>query len=148
MKQLHKVWLLSSHIRFLLIRAFTLLACIRLGLWLLSFRQLNSLIQRVINQDSSKQPSSAISIDDVIWAIETATHYLPGQPKCLARALATQLLLQRYGYRSDLRIGVAINEMGVFTAHAWIERNGQVLIGGGRNLSAFTPLPSFDCIPN
>lgn len=144
MKQLRKFFDLSFQLRILTCKAFTLLSLIRLGLWLVPFRQLNALTQQAITRANQQKPSGAISVSDVIWAVETATHYLPGKAKCLARALTTQILLKHYGYDSDLRIGVAKSEMNGFVAHAWIERDGKVLIGADYDLSSLTLLPSLD----
>lgn len=54
---------------------------------------------------------------------------MPGGRNCLARALAAELMLGRYGYSSQLKIGVAKTPSGEFEAHAWLESEGRVLIG-------------------
>jgi hypothetical protein len=59
---------------------------------------------------------------------------------CLTQALAAQVLLARSGDQSDLRIGVTRDSNGKFLAHAWLERQGAVLIGGDGS-SDFTPMP-------
>ncbi|NET54236.1 MAG: lasso peptide biosynthesis B2 protein, partial [Merismopedia sp. SIO2A8] len=64
--------------------------------------------------------------------------------KCLARALTTQVFMSRQGYSPQLRIGVAKGEGGQLEAHAWVESQGQVVIGYLGNLSYFTPLPSLE----
>lgn len=145
MNKLHKFIVLPYRERILLVQAFVLLALIRLGLGIIPFRWLKALVQWVIAQESRHEASNFISIDQVNQAIRTATYYLPGQAKCLAQALVTQILLKQYGYDCDLLIGVAKNEQKGLTAHAWIERNGQILIGGNaNNLSSFTTLFSIN----
>ncbi|PSP11168.1 MAG: hypothetical protein BRC56_00960, partial [Cyanobacteria bacterium SW_9_47_5] len=42
----------------------------------------------------------------IVWAVNASSYYLPGRVKCLARALATQILLSRCGYPSHLRFGI------------------------------------------
>jgi hypothetical protein len=64
--------------------------------------------------------------------------------KCLARALATQILLSRCGYPSHLRFGIVKEKEGHLQAHAWVESQGEVVMGDLRNLSEFTPLPSLE----
>ncbi|MBE2262957.1 MAG: lasso peptide biosynthesis B2 protein [Burkholderiaceae bacterium] len=49
---------------------------------------------------------------------------------CLRQALLLQVLLARQGMDSQLRIGVRNSPDEGFGAHAWVERDGQVLIGG------------------
>ena len=144
MEQLYKYFSLSSQVRILLSQAFLLLGFIHVGLWLFPFRYLDLFVKWAIANSVNQKQLSAVTEETIIWAIETATSYLPGQPKCLARALATKVLLHRYGYTCDLRIGVTKSSSLGLTAHAWIERDGHVLIGGGRDLSSFTLLPSRD----
>src|SRR5690606_21028653 len=50
---------------------------------------------------------------------------------CLVEALAAQMLLARHGVHSTLRIGVEMDGEE-FGAHAWVEVNGQVVVGGRR----------------
>lgn len=78
----------------------------------------------------------------IAWAVQAASRYVP-DAACLVQALAAQVLLARNGYQSDLRIGVAL-EQGVLQAHAWVESQGKVLIGGGPVLDHLTPLATFD----
>lgn len=48
---------------------------------------------------------------------------------CLRQALALRYFLLRSGIESDIRIGVRGGSKE-FAAHAWVEKNGTVLIGG------------------
>jgi hypothetical protein len=69
-------------------------------------------------------------IDHVVWAVRTAgRHLFPARP-CLPQALAARFLLSRLGVATDLRIGVRKPETDVLQAHAWVEADGEVLIGG------------------
>lgn len=49
---------------------------------------------------------------------------------CLRQALLLEVLLARKGIASKLKIGVRPGESGGVDAHAWVERDGRVLIGG------------------
>ncbi len=69
---------------------------------------------------------------------------MPGQVKCLARALTTQVIIRRQGYTPDLRIGVAKDEANRLEAHAWLELQGYVVIGLLPDLNRFVPMPSFN----
>ena len=129
-----------------LLMTFILLATIRLGLWLLPFQ---TLLQGLEKLGRSASPSLSISppfsISHIVWRVNVSSRYLPGV-KCLARALATQVLLTRYGYSSELQIGVAKSEQGELEAHAWVEYQGKVIIGGLSTLSRFVPLPRLNLI--
>ncbi|WP_251979821.1 lasso peptide biosynthesis B2 protein [Salinibacter ruber] len=55
----------------------------------------------------------------------------PSQRPCLTQALVLQYLLLRRGDdAAELHIGVRKDEDTGLQAHAWVERSGQVLIGG------------------
>lgn len=123
-----------------------LLAAIRLGLWLLPFQTLLQSLEKLGRSASpSLSVSPSLSISHIVWRVNVSSRYLPGV-KCLARALATQLLLNRCGYSSELQIGVAKSEQGELEAHAWVEYQGKVIIGGLSTLSRFVPLPRLNLI--
>jgi hypothetical protein len=143
MKLLYKFLQLKECDRQLLLITFTLLGTIRLGLWLLPFRTWRRLLSRIMQPKSKLQGANPASINQVVWAVSVASHYMPGGVKCLARALATQVLLSQQGHTADLYIGVAKGEEKQLEAHAWVESQGQVVIGDLSNLSSFTPLPAF-----
>lgn len=140
MGQLRKFLGLSAGDRYFLIETLILLAGIRLGLWLLRFGTLLKLLNKI---SQPRQISRRISISKIVWAVNAATRYVPGA-KCLARALATQVLMNRYGYSPELRIGVTKNQTGKLEAHAWIEYQGLVIIGNLQDLSRYMPLPSLE----
>ncbi|AFZ26451.1 hypothetical protein Cylst_4359 [Cylindrospermum stagnale PCC 7417] len=142
MNNLSKLLGLDSQKRQLLISTFVLLLLVRLGLFLLSFKTLQKLLSSISNAKPKCQEKHHISIDKIIWAVEVSSHYMPGV-KCLARALTCQFFMSRHGYTSNLCIGVAKGEQGELKAHAWLENQGQVVIGNVTNLSNFSQLASF-----
>jgi hypothetical protein len=66
-------------------------------------------------------------VERIVWAARTAARWTPAAT-CLSSALALQQLLCAHGHQSELHIGVA-RTAGDFAAHAWVEREGRVLIG-------------------
>jgi hypothetical protein len=68
-------------------------------------------------------------VDRVSWAVRAASRFVPGASNCLVRALATQALLGKYGYGSELQIGVRKAGDGGLAAHAWLESGGAIVIG-------------------
>lgn len=115
---------------------------VRLGLWLLSFKTLHQLLLRLSNAKLKYQEKHHISIETIIWAVEVSSHYMLGV-KCLARALTCQVFMSRHGYTSNLCIGVAKGQEGELKAHAWLENQGQVVIGDVADLPNFSQLASF-----
>lgn len=84
--------------------------------------------------------TGAPTVDRLVWAVDVASRTVPVETTCLPRALTGGALLARYGYASTLRIGVR-REGGEFAAHAWVERDGRVVLGNLPDLDTFVPLP-------
>jgi Transglutaminase-like superfamily len=140
MEHLRKFLRLPNSERRLLIEAALLLEAIKLGMRLLPFRTLRGILARVANVPARLlRPADFIPSDRVAWAVEAASRHTPRVKSCLAQALATQVLLTRRGYPSLLHIGVTKGERGQLRAHAWVESEGRILIGGS-GLERFTPL--------
>lgn len=59
---------------------------------------------------------------------------------CLIQAIAAQNVLADHGYASALKIGVSADASGEFAAHAWLEQDGRVLIGGANSPSSYAVL--------
>lgn len=127
--------------RGLLLKAWILLAMVRLGLLLIPFRAMHRLVSRVkTGKAVPEKPGERLSVQ-VALAVQGASRYLPGKTTCLPQALVAALMLKRLGSTAHLRIGVARGEGGEFQAHAWVEDQGQVVIGMLQDLSRFTPFP-------
>ena len=75
----------------------------------------------------------------VIWAIEATGRWRVGGSSCLARALAAELLLPPVDRPLTVVIGVTSPVDGHLKSHAWIERDGRVLIGGGESRREYFP---------
>lgn len=142
MKQVSKLIKLTKAKRRILIQAYLLLISIRLGLWLLPFQKIMQITTRLSQAPLQSFTSQPQKLEQIIWAINASSRYMPGNVKCLARALAGQILLSRNGYAPQLRIGVAKGDRGQLEAHAWVEANGKVVIGNLQDLPRFTTLPS------
>lgn len=146
MKTLFKSCQIKIGNRYLLLKTLVLLNGIRLGLWLLPFQWVLKLTANdaVVNAVQPAKPRP--SVGKIVWLVNEATRYSPGEAKCLARALVTKMLLTQFGYAPDLKIGVAKGQGTGLQAHAWLEYRGQVIIGHLNDLSRFIPLPSLNSI--
>jgi hypothetical protein len=143
MQLLGKFLRLTTAERGLLVKAALLLEAIKLGMRLLPFRT----VQRLLDQAAeavSVRPRHAdrLSVEKIAWAVETASRRTPGVKTCLAQAMTAQVLLARNGHPSLLRIGVAKGEREQFRAHAWLESQGKVVVGGS-HVGRYTPLVAF-----
>jgi hypothetical protein len=139
MKRLRKFFSLTLSEQYLFLHALFLLGVIRLGLKLLPFHTLRGLVARVSRVNTEVQSVEQAYIDKIVWAVTVASPYL--RAVCLPQALATQVLLARYGYPTQLRIGFTRSKGGQMSAHAWVENQGQVVIGGAGNMARYIPVP-------
>jgi hypothetical protein len=106
-----------------LLIAWAVLWSMRIRLWLLPYPS----VKNIVSTMKARQKEGKPSVEDIVQSVETASQYVIAA-SCLTKALAAKMLLARNGYDSTLRIGV--NSCNGFAAHAWIERNGEIILGG------------------
>lgn len=116
--------------RFLILKAIPLLTIIRLGLFFIPLKTYLRLITGLAERSPRKPSPYAQSVDVEMWALESVGKYILGDAPCLTQSLAAQWVLTRYKLPSELCIGVAKDDQGKFVAHAWVECDGRVVIGG------------------
>jgi len=115
----------------LLLYAGTLTAGVRAGLSISSL----SLVTRTLRHVATNLPRESAATPQYRMRAAWVAHavgkrLLPNRP-CLTQALVLQYLLLRRGEDSaQLHIGVTKGEDEHLQAHAWVERDGRVLIGG------------------
>ena len=108
----------------------------------LPFKTVHRLANRLIPKHERSIADDSGEIDRVIWAVQAASHYVP-RATCLPQALATQVMLGRRGYTSQLHIGFMQDDTGRLKGHAWVERQGHILIGD-IGVAQFTLLTSLE----
>jgi len=144
MERLHNFCRLPSSNQHLLIQSALLLSIVRIGLWLLPFQTLRCLLAHISRTPQAPvQEGGHAGIQQIVWAVALTSRYMPAAT-CLTQALATQVLLKRRGHPACLRIGVARSDAGAFQAHAWVECQGKIVIGGIQARARYTPLPPLD----
>jgi hypothetical protein len=110
------------------------LATVRIALCLLPFHR----VMRLFRISGVRRPvHGGCTPQQVAWAVRLASRYLPGAT-CLPRALTTQFLLNRHGHPSRLCVGVSSAQK--FEAHAWVECDGIVVVGGTEKLDRFASI--------
>jgi Transglutaminase-like superfamily len=115
--------------RYLLVQAALLVVLIRIGLWLLPFRTVRRLLPRRRSTLPARPGGDPSSIDRVAGAVTRVSRCVPAAT-CLTQALAALVLLRRRGIPCRLHIGVAKDRRGRLIAHAWVESQGRIVIGG------------------
>jgi UDP-GlcNAc:undecaprenyl-phosphate GlcNAc-1-phosphate transferase len=110
------------------VAAAVLMRTMKLALMVIRMRTL----ARVIEAARSRRPvrDNASCGERVAWAIDAAGCQMRTPGLCLIKALAAQTMLSFFGCAAELCIGVRRAERGNYTAHAWLMRNGEVLVGG------------------
>jgi hypothetical protein len=136
MRQARKFLALSWRERWLLARAVVMVGSMRLALWLLPYRILAPLLERLAS--AARPARRPQDVDHVAWAVSAAARSIP-RATCLTQALAARQLLARCGEPSDLHIGVAQDAERGIAAHAWLAAGGRVVIGG-ETLERYLPL--------
>ena len=132
--------------RRLILRAAVLVSLVRVGLWVLPYKRVRRMVEwrpeRHPGDAGARAPaSSRYTPDDIVRVVGAVSRRIP-DASCLTQALSAQRLLAREGYESQMQIGVARNEAGTFEAHAWLEREGSIIIGDIPGLTRYTPLPT------
>jgi len=114
----------SAEDRRLLAAAAWLHICVAIGLRIAPFRSVRLGLRRLASRQARPERAEA----RVVWAVRTVAHVLPGAT-CLTEALVAKYFLPQPAH--ELRFGAAQPPAGgVLRAHAWIERDGRIIIGG------------------
>lgn len=123
LRRFRKFASLTASERGLLAEAWLQTVAVRLALWILPFR-----LVRGLRWKRAPVLSRVSAPERVAWAVAAAGRYVL-KATCLVKALAGQALLARRGHAARLCIGVA-KPAGRLEAHAWLECEGRVLLGG------------------
>ena len=129
---------LSARERLLVVRVIALLVLVRIALWKLPFCRVQRLAAWAGKRVSYRSKPTA---EQLASLVSVGSEYVP-RASCLTQALVAQAVLSRYGYEPILKIGVARDANSGFEAHAWIECDGEVVIGRVGTLDQYTPLPT------
>ena len=116
---------------------------IRLGLWLLPFRVVNELLSPLNGAARAALRKGERSTERAVWGVQAATNCVP-HATCLTQALAGQLLLGVEGIPASVHIAVAKERGGILEAHAWLDFDGKILIGGPDSPQKYTRLLPVD----
>lgn len=135
--------------RWAIIAAIVALIVTRVGLRLLGFGRWWRLQRWLLRRGTSdhKPRLGATATHRVAWGIDVASGVSWGQDTCLTRALAGHLLLGVLGHSATIRVGVRHDEQKEpgLAAHAWVEAEGEPVIGAralAREHAALPPIGS------
>ena len=129
----------------LLCRAAAAIAVGRIGLLVFPLAKVRRAVQSLCRSGRPLPLERRATPEQVIRAAVSAGLHSPVGSTCLATALVAQAMLQHHGYEARLCLGVRRNAGGAFAAHAWLEREGKVVVGGPLSeIESYTPLPEME----
>jgi hypothetical protein len=130
----------SASKRLLVVRATSMAFAVRCALWIVPSRVVLRLVEARVRRQLARPPGrERFTAGTLAWGVRIAARRVP-HATCLTQGLVMRLLLAENGIQSILRIGVGRNEKGKFDAHAWVEIEEGVIIGG-EQMHRFVPLP-------
>lgn len=126
----------------LLVRSLALVCIVRIGLWGLSYKTVQRLVDTPLAEQPHASPQATWAYQQrVVAAVEAVGRRLLGSKPCLTQALVARRMLRQKGIDAILRIGVT-KDGHELLAHAWLEREGRVVIGGWMSPARYKPLAS------
>jgi len=117
------------------------LAVARLSL-LVPFRWLAPRLGETMAESSEDDGREADLGQRVAWAVRVASRYTPWATRCLAEAIAAKAMLRLRGVPTTLYLGLAKDEAGNLSAHAWL-RCGRRYLTGEKTMDGFTVVAKF-----
>ncbi|UWG50335.1 Transglutaminase superfamily enzyme [Halalkaliarchaeum sp. AArc-CO] len=100
--------------------------------------------RRIVEPVAARAPPfRQVAPGAIAAAVEAVHRRAPFSPTCLMKAIVGKALLEANGHRAELKLGVT-RKHGEFHAHAWIERDGSVLIGELDDLAEYRILTERD----
>ena len=125
------LWRLSASQWGTLLGAVVMTGVVRGSLALYSLRDVVKGLQQAAQRIPSRHSITPTYRQEAAWAAaRVGRRLLPKRP-CLTQALVTQFFLWRRGDEAtSMHIGVTKGDDGGLLAHAWLEHEGRVIIGG------------------
>lgn len=126
----------------ILLYAGVLTGMVRVGLSVFSLKQVARGLCCAATRLPRRKVLTPTYRNQAVWAAQTAGRWLLPEEPCLTQALVLQYLLLRRGEVStQLHIGVARGSEDDLHAHAWVEKDGRVLIGGAASPNNYERFP-------
>jgi hypothetical protein len=137
-RRLRKFRDLSGTDRLALCEAITFLGLARFLLLTAPFHRYAPWLARA-PEDGSCDPQI---VQQVRWAVMTASRIVPWSAVCLPQAMAAKAMLARRGCGSSFHLGANFDAHRNLTAHAWLVAGGTVVVGEGA-IPTVAPLVRF-----
>ncbi len=105
-------------------------------------RRLPALLQRANDQKigAPEEKRQHVTPRTICRYLEEAGRIIP-RSTCLSMALVGQVIFFRYGYVTQLHIGVRKNSPPTVKAHAWLSLNGEIILGNTPEIVKYSEFP-------
>jgi len=133
---------LQWHERRILVGAVLLLPTVEVAIRVFGYRRTHKWIWRFVRAGGSPR-DPAVVVSRVARLVGVAAHHGIYRANCLRQALVTSWMLARRGVETKLVIGVRKDRDG-FAAHAWVEYQGEIIIGGKDSTALYQQIFSHD----
>jgi hypothetical protein len=131
------------HRPLLLAEAAVTLGIVQFAVLTLPFRTLRRmLVDTPRVSTGGRSPDVNRATREIAQAVAAVARRWPWQSTCLSDALTAHAMLRRRGHASEVRVGVRLNDASAarLDSHAWLECNGQVVLGRLENLEDYSTL--------
>lgn len=128
----------------LILKSFFFVLAIRIVLWLVPARLLQRLFTWNFVENAEGTAGDWSEILRIVRSVKSVSRFVP-RATCLTQALAASLLIRRSGQKSELKIGVAKDDSSQLIAHAWLEKDGRIILGKHPHQGRFVAL-KFDSL--
>jgi hypothetical protein len=130
MPRLRRFWVLPPGEKWATLEASVLLALVQGALWVGPRRAWLSLVRRACTSPAGAPEVSAREQERLAVVRRALGRAAARVPKttCLGRALTGWLMLRERGLSAVVRLGVSRSPEQVFSAHAWLECHGTIVL--------------------
>lgn len=87
----------------------------------------------------SKSKTTELTVNRLRWFFNRASQFVPGAT-CLVRSLAGKAVFSMCGYETTLVIGVGKDGAHDILSHAWLEYDGDIVIGNLDDIDQYRPI--------
>jgi hypothetical protein len=126
---LARVLALSPIQRSMLRHAFPVVLGVRMALWFVPVRRILGYAAARSASADRTSPNAVLSAASIAWSVRVVSRRIPGA-SCLTQAISGQILLARQGIPTTLHLGMARSPEEGMRAHAWLDCQGQTVLGG------------------
>jgi hypothetical protein len=119
-----------THDVFILLEASLLLCFAQLLAMTMKFNRFSRVLGKQVSREPGAPDEAQLArAQEVASAIALVRRLAPWKSRCLAQAIAAQIMLKRRRINSTLYLGVAQHAVKGLRAHAWVKCGGAFLTG-------------------